>query len=70
MSKIRERLRKVEGARTKASALPQLVAWWNLDGSYRHNGTNWPSVEAIREAHQGKYAPGDALIFTWKRGAA
>lgn len=70
MSKYIDRLGKLEIVKAKNSARPQLVVWWNLDGSYRHNGTNWPSIEAIREAHQGKYAPGDALIFTWKRGAA
>jgi len=70
MSKIRERLRKVEVARTKASALPRLVTWQNMDGTFGYNAVTWPSIEAIREAHQGKYDPGPALVFSWRRGAA
>lgn len=70
MTKLSERLKKLETVSAVSSALPQLVAWWEQDGSYTHGSEKWESVDAIRAAHPGKYDPGPAMVFTWQRGDA
>lgn len=66
MSKFTDRLRKVERARFKASALPQLVLWEDLDGSYSFDGQKWASVGDILEAYPNRYNPDNVMSFSWK----
>lgn len=69
MTKLHERLRKVEAARVKPSTRKQLVAWKDMDGSYRHGGETWDSIESIRAAYPKEFDPGPALVFKWSGGA-
>ena len=69
MSKISERLQKLEKVNAASSALPQLVVWRELDGSYSFDGQQWDSVDDILKAYPNKYNPDTVMSFSWK-GAA
>lgn len=66
MSKLNERLKKLETVNAASSALPQLVVWRELDGSYSFDGQQWDSVDDILKAYPGKYDPDTVMSFSWK----
>lgn len=69
MSKLIERLKKLETVSAETSELPKLVLWRELDGRYSFGGQQWGSVEEILLAHPGKYNPDNVISFSWKRAA-
>ena len=66
MSKISERLQKLEKVNAASSELPQLVLWRELDGSYSFDGQQWDKVEDILAAYPNKYNPDNVMSFSWK----
>ncbi|MBU4525201.1 MAG: hypothetical protein KUA37_07150 [Desulfomicrobium sp.] len=69
MSKISERLQKLEKVNAASSGLPQLVLWKDMDGSYSYDGQRWASIDDIFKAYPNKYNPDNVMSFSWK-GAA
>ena len=69
MSKLSERLQKLEKVNAASSVLLQLVLWRDLDGSYSFDGQQWDSVDDILAAYPNKYTPDNVMSFSWK-GAA
>lgn len=66
MSKLSERLKKLETASAESSELPKLVLWRDTDGRYSYGGQQWDSVEDILDAYPGKYNPDNVVSFSWK----
>jgi len=69
MSKISERLQKLEKVNAASSGLPQLVLWKEMDGKYSFDGQKWASIDDILAAYPNKYNPDNVMSFSWK-GAA
>lgn len=69
MSKLSERLQKLEKVNAASSVLPQLVVWRELDGSYSLDGQQWDSVEDILAAYPNTYNPDNVMSFSWKSAA-
>jgi len=66
MSKILERLRKLETVSVESSELPKLVLWREMDGRYSFGGQQWDTVEEILAAYPNKYDPSNVVSFSWK----
>lgn len=64
MSTIKGRLAKVEQNHKGKAALPKLVLWRDLDGTYSRSGEKWASVEDAHAAYPGEYE--GTMIFSWK----
>lgn len=66
MSKLSERLKKLEIVNVVSSELPKLVLWRDTDGRYSYGGQKWDSVGEILAAYPGKYNPDNVVSFSWK----